>query len=104
MTEQMIRDAYIRIRTIDQTIPDDVLDFMKDSAIDALNSKWISVKERMPRKAGSYLAIEVEGFAVKIHKVVIADCYQNVEGLKFQDYITHWMIAPAITIKEMKNK
>ena len=43
MTEQMIRDAYIRIRTIDQTIPDDVLDFMKDSAIDALNKQMVSI-------------------------------------------------------------
>lgn len=36
MTEQMIRDAYCRIRKIDQTIPDDVLDFMKDAAIEKL--------------------------------------------------------------------
>ena len=36
MTEKMIRDAYCRIRKIDQTIPDDVLDFMKDAAIEKL--------------------------------------------------------------------
>jgi hypothetical protein len=36
MNEKMIRDAYCRIRTIDQTIPDDVLDFMKDAAIEKL--------------------------------------------------------------------
>lgn len=36
MTEKMIRDAYVRIRTIDQTIPDDVLDFMKDASIEKL--------------------------------------------------------------------
>lgn len=36
MTEKMIRDAYARIRTIDQTIPDDVLDFMKDASIEKL--------------------------------------------------------------------
>ena len=28
MNETIIRDAYCKIRTIDQTIPDDVLDFM----------------------------------------------------------------------------
>ena len=33
MTEKMIIDAYCKIRTIDHTIPDDVLDFMKDAAI-----------------------------------------------------------------------
>ena len=37
MTEKMIRDAYCKIRTIDQTIPDDVLDFMKDAAIEKMN-------------------------------------------------------------------
>lgn len=30
----MIIDAYCRIRMIDQTIPDDVLDFMKDAALE----------------------------------------------------------------------
>jgi hypothetical protein len=38
MTEKMIRDAYCKIGTIDQTIPDDVLDFMKDAAIEKLNA------------------------------------------------------------------
>lgn len=33
----MIRDAYCRIRTIDQTIPDEVLDFMRDASIEKLN-------------------------------------------------------------------
>ena len=36
MTKKDIIDAYCRIRTIDQTIPDDVLDFMKTSAISKL--------------------------------------------------------------------
>lgn len=36
MTEKMIIDAYCRIRTIDNTIPDDVLDFIKDAAIEKL--------------------------------------------------------------------
>ena len=33
----MIRDAYCIIRTIDQTIPDEVLDFMRDASIEKLN-------------------------------------------------------------------
>jgi hypothetical protein len=36
INEKSIRDAYARIRTIDQTIPDDVLDFMKDASINQL--------------------------------------------------------------------
>lgn len=39
MTRQDIIDAYVRIRTIDMTIPDDVLDFMKDSALKALETQ-----------------------------------------------------------------
>jgi hypothetical protein len=36
MNTKDIIDAWARIRKIDQTIPDDVLDFMKDSAVQAL--------------------------------------------------------------------
>lgn len=36
MTEQMLIDAYCKIRSIDNTIPDDVLNFMKESAIERL--------------------------------------------------------------------
>ena len=39
MTEDDIRKAYVRIREIDHTIPDDVLDFMKNTAIDALRKE-----------------------------------------------------------------
>lgn len=42
MTEKMIIDAYCRIRTIDQTIPDDVLDFMKDAALEKLRKHAVS--------------------------------------------------------------
>jgi hypothetical protein len=37
MKKSDIIDAYCRIRTIDNTIPDDVLDFMKQSALDAID-------------------------------------------------------------------
>ena len=36
MTHKNIVDAYCRIRAIDQTIPDHVLDFMKQSALEKL--------------------------------------------------------------------
>lgn len=35
----MIIDAYCRMRTIDNTIPDDVLDFMKNAAIEKLEKE-----------------------------------------------------------------
>ncbi len=37
MNEKMIRDAYCRIRTIDNTIPDDVLDFMLEASLQKLS-------------------------------------------------------------------
>jgi hypothetical protein len=37
MNKQVIIDAWATIRKENQTIPDDVLDFMKDSALDALS-------------------------------------------------------------------
>lgn len=45
MKTKDIINAYTRIRTIDHTIPDDVLDFMKNAAIAALESN--SVKEEL---------------------------------------------------------
>ena len=38
MTEQDIRQAYITMRQIDNTIPDEVLDFMRDASIEKLNT------------------------------------------------------------------
>lgn len=37
MNKEDIIKAYTRIRTIDNTIPDDVLDFMKESALKQLS-------------------------------------------------------------------
>jgi NTP pyrophosphatase (non-canonical NTP hydrolase) len=45
MTEKDIIDAYCRIRTIDNTIPDDVLDFMKDASIEKMEEELREVKE-----------------------------------------------------------
>lgn len=42
MQKSDIINAYVRIRTIDQTIPDDVLDFMKNASIKALQENQIS--------------------------------------------------------------
>ncbi len=36
MKREDIINAYLKIRTIDNTIPDEVLDFMKNSAIEKL--------------------------------------------------------------------
>lgn len=39
MKKKDIIDAYCKVRTIDHTIPDDVLDFMKQAAIEKLESE-----------------------------------------------------------------
>jgi len=59
MKEEDIRNAYVRIRTIDHTIPDDVLDFMKDASISALSaikeqvdSLWVKAVDRLPALKG----------------------------------------------------
>ena len=44
MEAKDIIDAYTRIRTIDQTIPDDVLDFMKNAAIEALKPNTVKAE------------------------------------------------------------
>lgn len=43
MTEKMIIDAYCRIRAIDQTIPDNILDFMKHAALEKLRKDPVMV-------------------------------------------------------------
>lgn len=35
--KKQVIDAYVRIRKIDHTIPDEILDFMKDAAIEKLS-------------------------------------------------------------------
>lgn len=48
MTVKDISDAYLKIRKVDNTIPDEVLDFMKDAAIEKINNhcahNWVAYK------------------------------------------------------------
>lgn len=49
MTQEQIIEAWAWVRKNNNSIPDDVLDFMKDSAIAALQNKseWISVEDML---------------------------------------------------------
>lgn len=52
MNKKAIIDAYVRIRTIDNTIPDDVLDFMKDASLailDGVGSACSSIDKLLSR-------------------------------------------------------
>jgi hypothetical protein len=74
MTEKDIINAYCLIRTIDQTIPDEVLDFMKEAAIEKLvkadqdDANWIPydflVLESRPKTYGKYFICRKDG---KVH-------------------------------------
>lgn len=60
MTTKDIRDAYVRIRQIDQTIPDEVLDFMKDAAIQQLKRAERIQKLVMQPQSPATLLKEIE--------------------------------------------
>lgn len=44
MNYKDIMNAYLRIRKIDNTIPDEVLEFMKDAAIEKLQHKLTNIE------------------------------------------------------------
>jgi hypothetical protein len=48
MTQKDITDAWAKIRKIDNTIPDDVLNFMKDSAIEKLQFGSFGISNNFP--------------------------------------------------------
>lgn len=58
MTKKMIIDAYCRIRTIDNTIPDDVLDFIKDAAIQEDKANYL-IDEDPNIQGGTILPYEL---------------------------------------------
>jgi hypothetical protein len=57
MTENQIRDAYCRIRQIDHTIPDEVLDFMLEASIQA-------VRAELMRAAADRIAASMNGMVM----------------------------------------
>jgi hypothetical protein len=69
MTPKDITDAWAKIRKIDQSIPDDVLDFMKNAAIEKLNSDikdftlfWLDGKRELVRGRDAADAMTKAGY------------------------------------------
>lgn len=68
-----------------------------------MENKWISVNDRLPEKKGFYL-VNVEDRVASHQRgsVEIGECFSTVkqvnkklqEGIKFHDYVTHWMPLP----------
>jgi hypothetical protein len=88
--DQVIK-AYCHIRTIDNTIPDDLLNFIKDSAISKLDNLhgWISVSDRLPTQGEAVLVIgdfnsELSGFLEKNQCGLVA--WGSVEYSQCKDY------------------
>jgi hypothetical protein len=88
MNEKMIIDAYCRIRAIDQTIPDHVLDFLKDAAIEKLRKQerpidFQYIKNQYKVPAEMYREVIVDG-----KRGVITKDMGNYIGVTFYDNIT----------------
>jgi hypothetical protein len=63
MDKKQIIDAYCRIRTIDNTISDDVLDFMKDASLERLKQNKPSPEQIFKKHAETYMVqYDHEGF------------------------------------------
>lgn len=61
MTEKMIIDAYCHIRKNDNTISDDILDFLKDAAIEKLRASQINEeRQTILKKAISFFGTDVQ--------------------------------------------
>jgi hypothetical protein len=72
MNKKMIIDAYCRIRTIDNTIPDEVLDFMKDCALEKLQEQNPEIIKLKAKIEGVNHFCKLNGFAeTERHKSVI---------------------------------
>jgi len=91
ITEEDIIKAYTRIRTIDSTIPDDILDFIKDASIKQLRISGVSNSKRFERqdllrayKAG---AIEQKDSNLKNIDVVTLGNLQEDSQVWYERYI-----------------
>lgn len=97
-----IYKAYVDIRTTNNTIPDEVLDFMKEAAIEKLNSasntsdngkgegNWISVERELPKEGEQVLILnyrELDGEKqIGLSKLP----FVNTNYWK----VTHWLRIP----------
>ncbi len=97
MTEKMIIDAYVRMRTIDQTIPDDVLDFMKDAAIEMLRiseegeSEWIFTAYKSEKDFQVHDHYFIKGFSDFNKMKEFSSNHSFEEKLKYGDYVSHYI-------------
>lgn len=63
MTPQDIMDAWVHLRKNDSTIPDNVLNFMRDCAIKKLTGEWTKASRLLP-------TVEKHGKKVLVYRIV----------------------------------
>ena len=72
------------------------------------DTKWISVKERLPDESGDYLTLRksgicaVLGYSAKYHAFNSCDNLPK-SSLKYRIKVTHWMPLPAAPKEEGEN-
>ena len=72
----------------------DVIEIVKEAA-EEYNGGWISVKDRLPDKAGSYLVIGKSGGATVTRWYMTSEFYPEGHfGGNSADYIRYWMPRP----------
>ncbi len=121
-----IIDAYCRIRTIDNTIPDDVLDFMKSAAIEKLTSSPIDTDKLRKefklewsdpyylnvfdwlianyKPQDKWISVEAkEGFIELDEKIVLTNINRMCEQSLPPDYFDKWESVKEMLIKNRKD-
>lgn len=84
----------IERKTVSQCVSEDYCKGWND-AVDAM-PKWISVKDRLPKKSGVYLAFTMAGSTMTLD---YSAKYRAFNAFDYQDeifpiYVTHWMPLP----------
>jgi hypothetical protein len=95
MTAKDIINAYVRMRTIDNTIPDNVLDFMKNAALAALNETDKPKKPNTTSKEKQETISKIESLLVAhgdypTYSDLVGEIHMDCQQLvKSDKYMTH---------------
>lgn len=112
MTAKDIINAYVRMRTIDNTIPDNVLDFMKNAALAALTESNKTKKPNTTSKDKKEIIEKIESLLVALDKNPIyfeiaseihMDCQQRVKGDKWTTHLIFQYFPTHATIEVYRN-
>lgn len=92
MTENDIIKAYVRMREIDNTIPDEVLDFMKDASIEKLNKPFNSKKYDKKKLIEELLDCVVDATDIETQITSI-----SIAGILMNEVLDETLSEPVVT-------